>query len=165
MMRFIAAVDKNWGIGKDGKLLVSIPNDLKNFKELTMGGTVILGRKTLDTFPGGKPLPGRINIILSKNPKFKVENARVVNSVEEAVEIASALENVWVIGGASIYKAFMPYCDEAVITKINYAYEADSFIENLDESEDWIITDISDEMTSFDLEYRFVTYKRKNNDE
>ncbi len=160
-MKLIAAADLRWGIGRGGALLVSIPADLRHFRELTMGGTVILGRKTLATFPGGKPLPGRKNIILSTDPHFSAGDALVAHSVEEALALAGKeQENVWVIGGASIYRAFLPYCDEAVITKIEMQYDADAFMPDLDRDPAWVKTEESEEMTCFDIVYRFVTYRR-----
>ena len=106
-MNLIVAVDKNWAIGNKGKLLVSIPSDMKFFREETSGEgkVVILGRKTLETFPGGRPLKGRVNVILTKNPNFKVEGAIVVHSVEEALEAVKDYEDekVYVIGGDTIY--------------------------------------------------------------
>ena len=163
-MKAIAAVDRNWAIGNKGELLVSIPNDQKNFRNLTMDGTVILGRKTLQTFPGGKPLRGRRNIILTKQAGFSVEGAEIAHSIEEALQLcgydAENTDDVWVIGGESIYRAFLPYCSEAVITKIEYGYEADAYFPDLDADPAWTVSEESEEMTCFDIEYRFVTYKR-----
>ncbi len=162
-MKAIAAVDKNWAIGNRNRLLVSIPNDQKNFRNLTMGGTVILGRKTLATFPGGKPLRGRKNVVLTRQNDFRAEGAETAHSVEEALALAGfgdGEDNIWVIGGESIYRAFLPYCSEAVITKIDYTYEADAYFPDLDSDPEWTIADESEEMTCFDIEYRFVTYKR-----
>lgn len=164
-MNLIVAVDKNWAIGNKGKLLVSIPSDMKFFREETSGEgkVVILGRKTLETFPGGRPLKNRVNIILTKNTDFKADGAIVVHSVEEALEVAKAYddEKVYVIGGDTIYKQFLPYCNLAHVTRIYHAYEADAHFPNLDEMPEWQITGESDEQTYFDLEYQFVRYERK----
>ena len=164
-MNLIVAVDQNWAIGNKGKLLVSIPSDMKFFREETSGEgkVVILGRKTLETFPGGRPLKNRVNVILTKNPDFKVDGAIVVHSVEEALEAVKYYEDekVYLICGDTIYKQFLPYCNLAHVTKIEHAYEADAFFPNLDEMPEWQITGESDEQTYFDLEYQFVRYEKK----
>lgn len=164
-MNLIVAVDENWAIGNKGKLLVSIPSDMKFFRQETSGEgkVVILGRKTLESFPGGRPLKNRVNIVLTKNKDFQVEGAVVVHSVEEALEAVKEYddEKIYVIGGDTIYKQFLPYCKLAHITKIAHAYEADAWFPNLDEMPEWEITGESDEQTYFDLEYRFVRYEKK----
>lgn len=161
-MNLIVAVDKNWAIGKDNKLLVSIPADMKMFRQETTGKVVILGRKTLETFPNGLPLKNRVNIIISRNEDYEVKGATVVHSVEEALEEAKKYppEDVYCIGGDSIYQQFLPYCDVAHITKIDFAYEADRYFPNLDEMPEWKVTAQSEEQTYFDLEYQFVRYER-----
>ena len=128
-MNMIAAVDRNWAIGRKGRLLVSIPNDLKHFREETMGKVVVLGRKTLQTFPQAMPLSGRTNIILSRNPSFFVKGAQVVHSLDE---LKLALEpfpskDIYCIGGESIYRQLLPWCDTAHITRIDHGYEADAY--------------------------------------
>ncbi len=164
-MNLIVAVDENWAIGNKGKLLVSIPSDMKFFRQETSGEgkVVILGRKTLESFPGGRPLKNRVNIVLTKNKDFQAEGAVVVHSVEEALEAVKGYddEKIYVIGGDTIYKQFLPYCKLAHITKIAHAYEADAYFPNLDEMPEWEITGESDEQTYFDLEYRFVRYEKK----
>lgn len=162
-MNLIVAVDKNWAIGHKNKLLVSIPNDQKNFREETMGKVVVLGRKTLETFPGGRPLKGRTNIILSRDPKLEVKDAIVVHDQEELLEELKKYkkEDIFIIGGTSIYEMMLPYCDVAHVTKIDFAFDADSYFPNLDEKEEWKITGESDEQTYFDLEYTFIKYERK----
>lgn len=164
-MNLIAAVDENWAIGNKGKLLVSIPSDMKFFRQETSGEgkVVILGRKTLESFPGGRPLKNRVNIVLTKNKDFQAEGAVVVHSVEEALEAVKEYddEKIYVIGGDTIYKQFLPYCKLAHITKIAHAYEADAYFPNLDKMPEWEITGESDEQTYFDLEYRFVRYEKK----
>ena len=161
-MNLIVAVDKNWAIGKDNKLLVSIPQDMKFFRETTMGKVVVMGRKTLESFPGGQPLKKRTNIVITRDKNYSVKDAIVVHSVEEALEELKNYnsEDIYVIGGDSIYRQMLPYCDVAHVTKINHAYEADTFFPNLDEMEDWEVTGVSDEQTYFDLEYEFVRYER-----
>lgn len=162
-MNVIVAADKNWGIGKDNKLLVSIPADMKFFRETTTGNVVVMGRKTLESFPGGLPLKRRTNIVLTKDVNYQVKDAVLVHSVEELLEELKKYdsENVYVIGGDSVYRQLLPYCDIAHVTKIDYAYEADSYFPNLDEDPQWEVTASSEEQTYFDLEYTFVKYQRK----
>lgn len=162
-MNVIVAVDKNWGIGKDNKLLVSIPSDMKFFREETMNKVVVMGRKTLESFPNGLPLKRRTNIVLTKDRNYKVKDAILVHSVEELMEELKKYdsEDIYVIGGYSIYRQLLPYCDVAHVTKIDYAYEADSYFPNLDEMSDWTVERTSEELTYFDLEYMFVKYVRQ----
>lgn len=161
-MNLIVAVDNNWAIGNKDRLLISIPNDHKHFREETTGKIVVLGRKTLATFPQGLPLKNRTNIILSRDENFKVKDATVVHSVEELLEELKKYptEDVYIIGGESIYRQMLPYCDVAHVTKIDHAYEADTYFPNLDEDEAWEITADSDEQTYFDIPYQFLKYER-----
>ena len=161
-MNLIVAVDKNWAIGMQNKLLVSIPADMKFFRETTMGKVVVMGRKTLESFPGGQPLKKRTNIILTKNKNYRVKDAVVVNTVEALLEELKQYDEkeIYVIGGESIYRLLLPYCKAAHVTKIDHAYEADTYFPNLDEMDDWEVTGVSDEQTYFDLEYEFVRYER-----
>jgi len=163
-MNIIAAVDANWAIGRKGRLLVSIPNDHKFFRAETLGKVVVYGRKTLQTFPRGMPLEGRTNIILSRQPGYQVKGAVVVNSVEGLLEglKAYASGDVYVIGGESIYRQLLPYCDRAHITKVDHAYEADAYFPNLDKDPAWEVTADSDEQTYFDIAYTFLRYDRKS---
>lgn len=160
-MKLIVAVDKNWAIGKNNRLMWSIPADMKFFRETTQGNIVIMGRKTLESFPQGQPLKNRVNIVISRNEDYKVKGAIVVHSVEEAVEEAKKHEgDSFVIGGESIYRAMLPYCDMAYVTKIDHAYDADTYFPSLDEDPAWEMTKISEEQTCFDLEYYFTVYER-----
>ncbi|MBO4863372.1 MAG: dihydrofolate reductase [Eubacterium sp.] len=163
-MKLIAAVDKKWAIGYKDKLLVSIPADQKNFRNETMGHTVVLGRKTLSGFPGGLPLKGRRNIILSTRENYQVRDAEVVHSEAELFELLKTIDSdeIYVIGGGSVYKMLEPYCDEAIITKLDYSYQADTFFPDLDQKENWHITDISEEQTCFSIEYHYVRYKNES---
>lgn len=163
-MNIIVAVDNNWAIGHRDKLLVSIPNDMKHFREETTGKVVVLGRKTLQTFPQGLPLKGRTNIILSRDKKFTCKDAIVVSSVEELLERLKEYrsEDIYIVGGESVYRQLLPYCDVAHVTKIDRKYEADRYFPNLDEDEDWEITADSDEQTYFDIAYEFLKYERKS---
>ena len=159
-MNIIVAADKNWGIGKNNQLLVSIPADMKMFREETSGKVVVMGRKTLESFPNGLPLKNRINIVITSNKEYEVKGAIIVHSIEEALEEIKKYpaEDVYVIGGESVYRALLPYCDKAYVTRIDHAYLADTYFPNLDEKEEWKITATSDEQTYFDLEYYFVKY-------
>ena len=161
-MKLIVAADRNWAIGKNNKLMWSIPADMKFFRETTQGNVVIMGRKTLESFPQGQPLKNRVNIVITRNPSYKVKDAVVVHSVEEAIEESRKYDgDVFVIGGESIYRAMLPYCDTALVTRIDYAYEADTWFPNLDEDEEWELTAEGEEQTCFDLEYTFTRYERK----
>ena len=161
-MNLIVAVDNNWAIGNKNKLLVSIPNDMKHFREETTGKVVVLGRKTLETFPQGQPLKNRTNIILSKNPKYQVKDAITVHSLEELLEELKKYddEDVYVVGGDSVYKQLLPYCNVAHVTKIDHEFEADTYFPDLDADSNWEITADSDEQTYFDLPYQFLKYER-----
>lgn len=160
-MKFIAAVDENWGIGHNGKLLTRISADQKFFKQTTMGHVVILGRKTLEEFPGGKPLQGRINIILSHNKEYAVEGAIVVHSIEELFDKVSGYDSdeLYVIGGESVYQTLIPYCDTGIVTKIHYAYEADAFIPNLDEMDGWNIMEEGEMQEANGIFFHFCQYQ------
>lgn len=162
-MNLIVAVDANWAIGNKNQLLIRIPNDHKHFREETTGKVVVLGRKTLETFPQGLPLKNRTNIILSSNPDYQVKDAIVVHSVEELLEELKkyAQEDIYIIGGDSVYRQLLPYCDVAHVTKIDHAYEADAYFPNLDTDGNWEITAESDEQTYFDITYHFLKYERK----
>ena len=162
-MNIIVAADQNWAIGKDNKLLISIPADMKFFRTTTTGKVVVMGRKTLESFPGGQPLKKRTNIVLTRDKNYKVKDAIVVHSIEEVLEELKKYdsEDGYVIGGDSMYSQMLPYCDTAHVTKIDFAYEADSWFPNLDEDPEWKIAEESEEQTYFDLEYTFVKYVRK----
>ena len=158
----ILSADSNWAIGLNNKLLVSIPADMKFFRQTTTGNVVVMGRKTLESFPGGLPLKNRINIVLTRNENYKVKDAIIVHSIEELMEELKKYpaEDVYCIGGDTIYKQLLPYCDAAQVTKIDFAYIADSYFPNLDEDPQWHVAAESEEQTYFDLEYKFVRYER-----
>lgn len=161
-MNMIVAVDKNWAIGKNNQLLVSIPSDMKFFRQTTTGKVVVMGRKTLESFPGSRPLPNRTNIVLTTRMDYEVKGAIVVHSLEEMLEELKKYnsEDIYIIGGGSIYKMMLPYADLIHVTKIDYAYDADTWFPNLDEMPDWEITADSEEQTCFDLEFQFLQYER-----
>lgn len=162
-MNLIVAVDKNWAIGYQNKLLISIPEDMRFFRDETTNKVVIMGRNTLETFPGGRPLKNRLNVVITSKPDFVVNDAVVVHSVKEALEAVKDYksEDVYIIGGASIYEQMLEYCDVAHVTKIDYAYHADTYFPNLDENPQWMIEAESDERTYYDIEYTFYKYIRK----
>lgn len=162
-MKLIAAVDSNWAIGYKNQLLVRIPHDQKMFQSTTMGKVIVLGRKTLETFPNGVPLVGRTNIVLTTDKSLKVRGAVVVHSIDELLTELKRYnsEDVYIVGGEAVYNQLLDMCDTAYITKIDYVYEADRYFPNLDENEDWELAEESDEQTYFDLEYTFRTYVRK----
>ena len=162
-MNLIAAVDKNWAIGRNNKLLVSSPDDMQFFRETTTGKVVVMGRKTLESFPGKKPLKNRVNIVLTGDRSYQADGAVIVHDMEELHEELKKYpsEDIYVIGGESIYKQLLDECDVAHITKIDFAYEADAWFPNLDEKEEWVVTADSEEQTYFDLEYYFYKYEKK----
>lgn len=161
-MKMIVAVSENWGIGKDNNLLFSIPEDMKFFRTTTANSVVIMGRKTLESFPGKKPLKNRINIVLTKDPDYETE-ARVCTSKEEVMKTLETIENknVFVIGGESIYRLFEPECDTAYITKVKAGADADTFFINLDESPDWVLSDETEEKEDNGYKFSFCTYTRE----
>ena len=160
-MQLIAAADARWGIGKDGKLLVSIPADMKNFKTVTAGKTVIMGRKTQESLPGKRPLAGRRNIILTRQADYAAEGFETASGVEELLKLIEGTDpdDVFCIGGAEIYRLLLPYCDKALITRIDHVYDADAFLPDLDEDSAWKLVEESDEQVFFDLTYHFCTYQ------
>lgn len=166
-MNLIAAVDNNWAIGYRDSLLVRIPDDQKFFREKTMGHVVVLGRKTLAGFPNGLPLKGRTNIILSANKNFSVKDGIVVHSKEELLKELKKYDDddIYVIGGGTVYEMLLPYCKVADITKINYEYQADTFIPNLDKMDNWKLTHDSEEQTYFSIEYEFLRYENESPEE
>lgn len=163
-MNMIAAVDSNWAIGNKNKLLISIPADMKMFRQETTGNVVVMGRKTLESFPNGRPLPNRTNIVLTKKLDYEVKDAIVVHSMDELMEELKKYdtESIYIIGGETIYRQLLPYADTCHITKIERSYEADAYFPNLDNDEEWEITAESDEQVYFDTTYSFVKYTRKN---
>lgn len=163
-MKAIVAVDSNWAIGNKGKLLVSIPADQKdNFRAKTLDKTIIYGRKTLETFPQQIVLPKRRNIILSTKPDYTVRNAEVAHSKEEALKLVANenTDDVFIIGGATVYKDFLDVCDTAIVTFIDKEYEADAYFPNLDKDPEWELVDESEEQVYFDITYTYRTYVRK----
>ncbi|HIV11626.1 MAG TPA: dihydrofolate reductase [Candidatus Pullilachnospira stercoravium] len=162
-MRLIVAVDKNWGIGKNNDLLVSIPSDKKFFRQETTGKVVVMGRKTLESFPGGLPLKNRTNVVLTRNAGYRAKDTVIVHDIPELLEELKKYPSdaVYVVGGGTVYEELLPYCDEAYVTKIDFAYEADTYFPNLDQMPEWEMVEESEEQTYFDLEFTFTRYERK----
>ena len=159
-MDVIAAVDRNWAIGKGGDQLCYLPADLKRFRALTTGHPVILGRKTLATFPGGRPLKNRRNLILSRDPAFAPEGAEVFRELDSLRAAAPA--DSFVIGGESVYRALLGWCGTAYITKIGRAWEgADAFFPNLDDDPAWFVAEEGEPLEHEGIPFRYVTYKRR----
>lgn len=161
-MRTIVAVDNNWGIGKDGKLLVYLPGDLKYFKEKTLGKVVVMGRTTLESLPGKSPLKDRVNIVLSRNPDFNPDCIKC-STIDEVFEVLKNYDtdDVFIIGGQEIYKQFFPYCSGHLVTKINNVFDADKHFENLDIREDQELIWKSETHKENGMEYYFTEYRRK----
>ena len=157
-MNLIVAVDQNWAIGRDNKLLYPIPADLKRFRALTTGHAVIMGRKTLESFPNG-PLPNRLNIVLSRNPAYQVPGAQAVPGRAEALALAAP--DSFVIGGEGIYRLFLDACDTAYVTKIGAAFPADAWFPDLDADPGWYAAEEGEPMEYNDVAFRYVTYRRR----
>lgn len=165
-MKAIVAADRNWGIGLGGRLLVQIPADQKFFRETTTGHVVVMGRKTLESFPHGAPLKDRVNIVLTHGKVNLPDGVEEVHSLEELSGVLERYEGreIYCIGGAKVYEELLPFCDECLVTKIEESYEADTFFPNLDEDPEWeLVRDGSEkeERTYFDVIYHFLKYRRK----
>ena len=161
-MNLIVNVDKNWAIGLGSKLLVRIPQDMKYFRSMTTGHVVVMGRKTLESFPESKPLPNRVNIVLTRDQGYQAPGALVVHSMEELKEELKKYpgEEIFVIGGGQIYRELLPLCDKAYVTKVDRAFDADVYFPDLDQDPQWKMTKVSEVQTYFDLEYVFAVYER-----
>lgn len=159
-MKAIAAVDLNWGIGYRGNLLQRIPEDMKLFKQMTLGKVVVMGRETFESLPGKEPLKYRINIVLSKNKSFMKDNVTICSSLDELfLELKKYnSDDVFVIGGESIYTQLLPYCAEAYVTKIENTYIADKYFYNLDKDNVWRLVSTSDMQTYKDINFMFTKY-------
>ncbi len=157
-MRAIVAVSQNWGIGKDGQLLFRISADLQRFKALTTGHTVVMGRKTLESLPGGRGLPGRRNLVLTRQKNFASERAEAVHSLEEAVALAG--DEAFVIGGQEIYTLLLPYCSRVYVTRVFADAPADAFFPNLEEDPRWRAVSASEVLEENGLKFQYVEYKR-----
>lgn len=162
-MKLIVAVDKEWNIGNKGDLLFRLPLDMKFFRTQTSGKVVVMGRKTLESFPNGKPLKNRVNIVLSRDKSYSVEGAQTVADIEELTEKINEYnsDDVYVIGGAEIYRLLLPLCDTAVITHVDaVAEEADKKFPALSEDE-WELSEVLDEAEDNGYNVKWCVYKRK----
>ena len=178
-MKAIVACDKNWGIGKGNDLLFHLPGDMAYFRKTTKGGIIIIGRRTLESFPGGRPLPDRVNIVITRNKDYQAEDCIVCHSPEEAALVAATLdfegafasglnaepeapeEKIFVCGGGQIYEMMMPYCEKVLVTKIDAEAEADTFFPNLDADPDFELVRESEPREENGISYRFTQYERK----
>ena len=159
-MDLIVAVYDDWGIGKDGTQPIALSTDRKFFRETTRGAMVIVGRRTIDDFPGKKPLPGRVNVALTRSD-MEIPGFTVAHSPEEAAELAKDAEKAMVIGGGTIYRQMLPLCDRAYITKVHVTPESDTFFPNLDEAEDWELSEVLQSGEENGISYEMCLYKRK----
>lgn len=162
-MKLIVAADRRWAIGKEGRLLVTIPADQQLFRRETTGKAVVMGRKTLESLPGGQPLANRTNLVLTTDPAYRVKGAQICTGLEEALEALKDWEDedIYIIGGESVYRQFLPLCQEAHVTRIDYTYDGDTYFPALDQDPEWELVNESEEQTYFDLCYTFQHYRRK----
>ena len=159
-MELIVAVYDDWGIGRDGTQPIALSADRKFFRETTRGAMVIVGRRTIGDFPGKKPLPGRTNVALTRKTD-EVPGFTVCRSPEEAVELAKSAQRCFVIGGGSVYKQMLPYCDMAYITKVHITPESDTYFPNLDEGDEWYLAETLQSGEENGIAYEMLLYKRK----
>ena len=162
-MNLIVAADKNWAIGREGRPLVTIPADQQMLLRETKGKVVVMGRKTLEGFPGGQPLSQRVNVVLSRDPGFRIKGAEVCKSLEAALQFLEQFppEDIYIIGGKSIYEQFLPYGNTVHVTAIDYAYAGDTYFPDLDKEEEWEMEEEGEEQTYFSICYCFRRYRRK----
>ena len=159
-MDLIVAVYDDWGIGKDGTQPIALSTDRKFFREMTRGAMVIAGRRTIADFPGQKPLPGRVNVAITR-ANTEIPGFTVVHSPEEAVELAKTAQKAMVIGGGSIYRQMLPYCDRAIITKVHVTPESDTYFPNLDTHPDWELSEVLQSGTENEIAYEMCVYQKK----
>ena len=159
-MNLIVAVYEDWGIGRDGTQPVALSSDRKFFRETTRGAMVVVGRRTIEDFPGKKPLPGRVNVALTRGDA-EISGFTVCHSPEDAVKLAKEAEKCFVIGGGSIYKQMLPYCDAAYITKVHCNPGSDTFFPNLDEDENWYLAESLQSGEESGISYEILLYRRK----
>lgn len=163
----IVAVCDDWGIGRNGGMVVANKQDMRHFVSATTGHPIIMGRKTLESFPGGRPLKNRRNIVLTRDPFFHREGVEVVHSVERALDLVRDEDEAWVVGGGQIYQQFLPYCQRAVVTKNHCLRAADAYFPNLDQDEGWELVEQTDPITlgrgegDEGVSFSFATYERR----
>ena len=158
-MELIVAVYDDWGIGKDGTQPVALSADRKFFRETTRGATVIVGRKTLADFPGGRPLPNRINVVLTRQD-IQIPDVVLCHSPEEAAELTKDHPRVMVIGGGSVYKQMLGLCDTAYVTKVHACPDSDTFFPNLEEDPDWVLSEVLQTGEENGIGYEICLYRR-----
>ena len=158
-MELIVAVYDDWGIGCCGTQPIALSADRKFFRRETKGAMVIAGRKTIEDFPGKQPLPGRVNVAISRNVS-EIPGFVVVKSVEDAAELAKTAQRAMVIGGGSIYQQMMPYCDKAFITKVHTTVDCDTYFPNLDEDPDWKLTQVLESGEENGIGYEICVYEK-----
>ncbi len=158
-MELIVAVYEDWGIGANGTQPVALHADRKFFRQTTREACVIVGRKTLADFPGGRPLPNRINVVISRGA-VDTEGVVICRSPEEAAEYTKQYPKVMVIGGGSIYRQMLPYCDKAYVTKVHAKLESDTFFPNLDEMDDWMLSEVLQSGEEDGIRYEMCLYER-----
>ncbi len=160
-MNIIVAVSSNWGIGKNNGLLFNIPEDMKFFREMTMNKVVVMGRKTLESFPQKKPLPKRTNIVLSRNADFAPDGVLVCHSIEALFKELKKYdtEDIFIIGGEQIYREMIPFCSRAYITQVEHEADADSFLPDFTKLHSWELEDISPKLSDNGYTFTFNVYK------
>ena len=157
-MNAIVVTDKQWAIGRSGDLLFSLPGDMKHFRTLTTGGTVIMGRKTLETLPGGRGLPDRRNLVLTRQKGLTPDRAETVHSPEELLALADS--DAFVIGGQEVYTRLLPYCTRVYVTKVFADVPADAFFPNLDKDPHWQVVSVGEPQEEAGLRFQYVEYRR-----
>lgn len=161
-MKMLVSADNNWAIGRQGDLLLRIPEDMRYFKQLTIGKVIVMGRKTFDSLPGGRPLQGRSNVVLSATLDPGRDDIMVCNSLEKLLALLQGWDSddVYIIGGAGLFALMLPYCDTALVTRIDHEFAADTVMTNLDLDPDWQLTEESGTRWHQDIPYRFTVYRR-----
>lgn len=162
-MDLIVSVDENWGIGNNGQLLVRISGDLKRFRKMTTGNMIIMGRKTLESFPGGKPLPDRMNIVMTHSPEYTFEGVEVCHNIQEVLKTIQKEKQkyAFVIGGGSIYRQFLPYCERAYVTKVYQTFIADTYFKDLDQDYHWKLIEQQPIQEENGIKYAFLVYENQ----
>lgn len=159
-MDLIVAVYDDWGIGKNGTQPIALSTDRKFFRETTRGAMVIVGRRTIDDFPGKKPLPGRVNVALTRS-NDEIPGFTVCHSPEEAAERAKNAEKAMIIGGGTVYRQMLPFCNRAYVTKVHVTPESDTYFPNLDEAEDWKLSEVLQSGEEDGIAYEMCLYTKK----
>lgn len=161
-MNLIAAVDEKWGLGCHGELLVRLPQDMKFFRNKTTNHVIVIGRKTLESFPNGQPLSNRVHIVLTGNKDYTCEGVTICHSIEEVLEEVKKYreKEVFVSGGGSVYKQFLPHCDKAYITKVFAQFPADTFLDDLDKNQNWTLVQEGERQEEKGLSFSFTTYEK-----